>query len=448
LARGGRIRAAEVSIASGLKKTVIAMGLKSIEMVFAVGRALRAMGCGLDVVTRACGRRIVRFYLPVYRVWRRIRRAVIQSPESIATRVFTIVTSRAVVTTLFVIGTIGVAAQTLQAREHGGFVGERPFLTAFITSDTDEVAEEVVVGPATRMVQPTFQAASVSSAIQPTVLGEDVIVESPTSLSGFAFVQPIITDAAVADHGRKGVTTYTVESGDTTSSIAERFGLRTSTILWSNKLSAWSIIRPGQDLNIPPVDGVVHTVVKNDTLVAIAKKYRSDAEEVLEFNRLLDADDIAIGDVLMVPGGQPPQVIAPKIVAPRVVVPAKPLPSIPGKFFWPSVSGYRISQYYTWRHHGIDIAVTQGTPIFASEDGVVTSSGWLGGYGYQVMIDHGNGLQSRYAHNSKLLVRRGAKVTRGQQIALVGSTGRSTGPHIHYEIYANGKRVNPFTYLR
>lgn len=355
--------------------------------------------------------------------------------------------SRVTVHVLFTIAVLGLAAQTLRAEERGGFVGDRPLLAAFVSSDLEDEGEESIVGPAVAPTRSAFRMASVSRAFEPTVLSAEA---SAIPTTGSAIIQPILSDVAVAETGRAGVQTYTVEEGDTLSTIAEKFGISTSTILWEHKLSVNALIRPGDTLRILPTDGVTHVVAKGDTLESIAKRYTADAEEILEFNQLVEADDLEIGQLLIVPGGRPPQVIAPRtpVIRRPVTVPSRPLPSIAGKFLWPSVAGYRISQYFTWRHHGLDIAVPQGTPVFASEPGIIVSSGWMSGYGYQVTIDHGNGLRTRYAHNSRLLVSKGERVSRGQTISLVGSTGRSTGPHIHYEIFAHGVRVNPLQYLR
>lgn len=391
-------------------------------------------------------RHVVHGSIPLYRACWTIRRVATRQRTRGVELLVAMLTNRTVVAVAFAVILLVVAAQSLQAREHGGFIGSRPLLTAFIADDTHADDEQIVEGPAQHIASPTFRAASVR-AFTPTVLGAEVALAQAPATTGFALMQPVLTDDAIADSGRKGVTTYTVEPGDTPSTIAERFGLSLTTVLWANGLQSWSVIQPGQSLKILPTDGVTHTVKRGETLEQIAKKYSADAEEVLEFNRLVDADDIEEGDLLIVAGGKPPAVIAP---TPRRVIaqPGKPLPSIAGKLFWPSVDQYRISQYFTWRHHGVDIAAKHGTSVFASDAGTVDSSGWIRGYGYQVTIDHGNGLKTRYAHNSKLLITKGQRVDRGQEIALVGSTGRSTGPHIHYEVFANGVRVNPFTYLR
>lgn len=436
-----------VGIARSLTKTAIALGLKSIEGLFAIGRAIGHVGRWMTAGATSLGGRFALLLVPGYRMWWTFRRSSATWKARGMQLLVRALASRVVSHGIFIAIVLGVAAQTLHAREFGGFVGERPLLAALIsTNDEADLVEEVVLGPATPASRPTFRAASVSAAMQPTVLSAEAVAMTP--VAGFAVVQPILTDAAIEESGRAGIQSYTIEPGDTLSTIAEKFGLLTTTILWENKLQAWSVIQPGTSLRILPTDGVSHVVARGETLEAIAKKLNGDAEEILEFNKLFDADDLEVGDLLIIPGGRPPAVIAPPMVRRAPVRPALSLPSLPGKFLWPSVGGYRITQYFTWRHRGVDIAVSHGTPVFASEAGTVISSGWIRGYGYQVTIDHGNGLKTRYAHNSKLLVVKGQQVARGQTIALVGSTGRSTGPHIHFEVFANGVRVNPFQYLR
>jgi len=448
-ANGGRpLRNPEVSIARSLKKTAITVGLTCMEALFAIGRAIGHVGRWIAIEGAALGGRFVTFLVPAYRAWWTFRRSSVTWKVRGAQWAARALGSRVAFHSIFILVVLGVAGQTIHAREFGGFVGERPLLAAFIsTSDEEDLTEETVLGPATSAHRPTFRAASVSTAFQPMVLSAEATAVAPTPVAGFAVVQPILTDAAIAENGRAGIQIYTIEPGDTISTIAERFGLSAATILWENRITAWSTIQPGTTLRILPTDGVSHVVARGETLEAIAKKFSGDAEEILEFNKLVDADDLDVGDLLIIPGGRPQAVITPPAARRAPARPALPLPSIPGRFFWPSVGGYRITQYFTWRHHGIDIAVPHGTSVFASEAGTVASSGWIRGYGYQVTIDHGNGLKTRYAHNSKLLVVKGQQVSRAQEIALVGSTGRSTGPHIHFEVFANGTRVNPYQYL-
>lgn len=394
---------------------------------------------------------LIRAIIPFYRAWWTFRRVTARSPSRGMETMLRMLSSRALVYAMFMVAVLVVAAQSLHAKEYGGFVGDRPLLAAFIERDAPEAVEELVEGPATHAILPMFRVASVYAAMEPIVLGAESTAATEPPTTGFAILQPVLTDAAIADAGRAGVELYTVESGDTLSTIADHFGVATNTILWENHLQAWSLIQPGQTLRILPIDGVTHTVLRGETIEKLAEKYQADAEDILEFNKLVDADDLNAGDLLVIPGGRPPQVIIPKPIAPvvrRIATPAIPLPSISGKFLWPSTAGYRISQYFSWRHHAIDIAIPLGTPIFASDAGTIISAGWLTGYGNQVVIDHGNGLKTRYAHSSKLLVQKGQTIERGQMIALVGSTGRSTGPHIHFEVFVNGTRTNPLQYLR
>jgi len=249
---------------------------------------------------------------------------------------------------------------------------------------------------------------------------------------------------------------YIVQIGDTVSSISNNFGISVNTILWENKLTARSIIKPGSKLVILPEDGVVHTVSRNENIGSIAKKYSVEIDEILEKNGITINDPIKIAQTLFIPGGK-------KIVETSTVVSrsysgttiTQTTPSTNtqqptytgGKLLWPTV-GNRITQYYSWSHRGLDVANKTGTPLYASEAGTVERSGWSNGYGYNVIINHGGGMKTLYAHASKLRVVAGTKVNRGDIIADMGSTGWSTGPHIHFEVIVNGVKQNPLNYLR
>jgi len=205
-------------------------------------------------------------------------------------------------------------------------------------------------------------------------------------------------------------------------------------------------------LKILPTTGLIHKIVRGDNLSAIAKKYQSDVDKIIEFNKLASVSDIKIGQELIIPDGVLPRATATQVARQTRVINT----SVTGKaevintgtkLLWPT-SAKRISQYYSWRHSGLDIAGPVGTPIYAAEDGVVETAGWnRGGYGYYIIINHGNGIRTLYAHASKLYVVSGQKVTRGQTIMAMGSTGRSTGSHLHFEVRANGFR-NPLSYIR
>lgn len=257
---------------------------------------------------------------------------------------------------------------------------------------------------------------------------------------------------------RTRIVQYTVEDGDTIGIIAEKFGLKTATILAVNGLTARSIIRPGAVLRVPPMDGIVYVTKRGDTLAAIAKRLSAEPEKIVEANALANADSLGVGTELIVPGGKlpaPPPAPARKSSS-AVASVSSPTPSSgakAGRLLWPA-GCRRISQYYRGAAHtGLDIACPLGTSLYAAEDGVVAYAGWnTGGYGYMTIINHGGGLYTRYAHQKTggVLVKVGESVTRGQVIGLMGSTGRSTGSHLHFEVMIGSysSRRNPLDYIR
>ncbi len=283
---------------------------------------------------------------------------------------------------------------------------------------------------------------------------EDEIL--PLITGGSAVIQPIISSASPSAAPRTRIEIYVVKKGDTPGGIAGRFGINLSTLYWANNLSAYSVIRLGQELKIPPVDGLIYTVKKGDTINNLAKIYRTDGERILAFNQLNAQEKLVPGAVIVIPGGKPPP--APKAPAQpkNLLVPVVSAPgSLPGgRFLWPVVaslsnSGRYITQYFKWLHSGLDIDGNYSNPIIAAEGGVVKLVHYgRTGYGYQVVVDHENGMMTRYAHFSKILVEPGQRVERGQILGMMGSTGRSTGTHLHFEVFINGKRVNPLSYIR
>jgi LysM repeat protein len=254
---------------------------------------------------------------------------------------------------------------------------------------------------------------------------------------------------------RREVITYIVEPGDNLGKIAVEFDIEPETIMWANGNLAQNpdLLRPGQELVILPIDGVYHTVVKGDTLSSIAKKYKSEVEHIIActYNNL-DPENpvIAPGDKLIVPGGVKPY------VARQVTAYNGPIPTDAekgtGVFVWP-ITG-RITDRFGFRtisgrwHNGLDIAGPSGSAVRAADSGFVVFAGWQGsGYGNLVIIDHRNGYVTYYAHLSTYYVNAGQSVGKGAVIAARGSTGNSTGPHLHFEIRYNGARKNPEMYL-
>lgn len=275
----------------------------------------------------------------------------------------------------------------------------------------------------------------------------------PTILPGTEL--PVVDDVGVITQNRSESVPYEVQSGDVIGAIAQAFGVSVESILWENGLSARSYIRPGDVLDIPPGTGLYHTVASGDTVSKIARLYDVEAAEIVEFNRLQkDGADIVVGEKLFVPDGIKP---TPRVVsAPRpqtFVSVTPPAPSVQAPagsgYIWPTAAT-RITQYFGWRHTGVDIAGPIGTPLYAARAGTVIKSqcGWNGGYGCYVILDHGGGVNTLYAHASQLYVTVGQQVSQGQTLAAMGSTGNSTGPHIHFEVRVNGSRQNPLKYVR
>ncbi len=380
---------------------------------------------------------------------------------------------------------IGIAVlfphSALQSQEIERVPGRQTLLYAMIgPGDQDFASEEYIVeeiGLPNEVVQEGQAWRDGALAFGQPGLGNEKIGApqevSATSLGGTALTKVTIlpgSDAPVVQENaptqqiqsnRKSIVTYTVQPGDVLGKIASEFGVSLETILWANNLSYRSYIRPGDVLDILPVTGVKHTVARGETVSRIANTYDADASEIIAFNKLQsDGGDIVIGEELIIPDGKKPQQASAVVLKPPVAQEfsqfrnvAAPPPSVDAPagsgFLWPTAAKI-ITQYSNWQHIALDIAGPIGTPLYASKSGTVVKSqcGWNGGYGCYLILDHGGGVQTLYGHSSKLLVSPGETVTQGQTIALMGSTGRSTGPHLHFEVRINGKQQNPLQYVR
>lgn len=237
---------------------------------------------------------------------------------------------------------------------------------------------------------------------------------------------------------------YTIQKGDTISGIAAKNGLRNFGTLFSvNNITNAREIAVGQKLLIPSIDGQVHEVKADETLASLSVRYGIPLEDILDVNDL-DTQELARGQKLFIPGA---------------VMDANVLRQALGEtFICPLTASWRLSSYFGPRkdpftgvqsnHTGIDMACPAGTPINAAMGGQVAVSSYSNVYGNYVIINHGNGYQSLYAHMSKKLVKTGQSVGQGQRIGLVGSTGYSTGPHLHFTVYKNGKLTDPLKLIK
>jgi len=220
------------------------------------------------------------------------------------------------------------------------------------------------------------------------------------------------------------------------------FGVSVNTILWANDKKKGDKIMEGDVLFILPVSGLEHTVAKNQTLQGIAKLYKADPQEIAEFNGITESTKLAIGDKLMIPdavkapeGDKPIQNLGASIAKDRQYYENHPIKNLVGYYVDP-VPGYRKSQGIH-DNNAVDLAIAKGTPIHAAASGIVilARTGYNGGFGNLVIISHPNGTETLYAHQSKIATSTGAQVSQGEVIGYVGSTGRSTGPHLHFEVH-------------
>lgn len=289
-------------------------------------------------------------------------------------------------------------------------------------------------------------------------LGEHTVTAPVTNRSANRFVsnntpllQAPVAHTIIAERDRMQVVTYTVQPNDNVFAIAQGFGLKPETIVWANPEleSRPDMLRVGQKLLVPPVDGIYHTVQSGDTVEKLAKKYETTVEKIVgfEMNGLAEPYALTPGQKIMLPDGRK-QVILFQNIYPMERVGKPPSDALKGsgRFGWPTQG--ILTQRYWSGHQGIDIASRTGTPLYAADGGYVVLSGratW--GYGNQVLIDHGNGYMTRYAHMDTIIVHAGQSVEKGQKIGTMGNTGRSTGPHLHFEVIYNGVRRNPESFL-
>lgn len=264
------------------------------------------------------------------------------------------------------------------------------------------------------------------------------------------FLTKSTTAMAPSDVSRiADATVYEVQRGDTLSGIASKYSISVTTVRYVNNLYTDSL-KPGQKLTIIPVNGVLHKVGSKETVATIATKYKVTSEDIMKQNKLVEGQDIS-SLTLIIPGGKPvviPRRVAPKTTRYNVTNIYKESSPVAGLLLRPCAGVY--TQYYSWKHRGIDIADPTGPTIYTAASGTVIEahdSGWNGGYGKTVVVDHGGGLQTRYAHMRKVYIAEGDQLMSGQAVGLMGSTGRSTGTHLHFEVLQDYGKKNPVAYF-
>ncbi len=248
-----------------------------------------------------------------------------------------------------------------------------------------------------------------------------------------------------------GVQKYTVREGDSLWSIANSFNLDINTLFGCNTMKDPNYLRVGTELRIPNQDGIFYKVAKGDTLDSIAKKHGSQAGSIQKANDF-GSKTLQAGAEIFIPGAKPVTTVYALLGDPSY----KGTQKFSKSFAWPLVGG--ITSGYGWRRHpftkrrdfhtGIDIKGPTGRLIRAAKSGRVVYSGWMGGYGRVVVIDHGKGYTTLYAHCRSLLVSKGQRVSVGQPVGKVGSSGQATGPHLHFEVRVNNKPINPMQVLK
>jgi len=386
--------------------------------------------------------------IPLYKLYLILKKVFerLYSPQQRKNKILFIFTKRYLIHVAIIVIAFSTVAANLNAyeiRQDG--IGKTSILSEIILKEDLGLIEEEGPIPEGKRITSYLDPTAVESP--PQQLSDEIPDDTmPSTVAGdSAVVKPLISLAEVEIRKRDKIVYHTVEEGDNVRYIALLYGVTSNTILWANNLTNYSIIRPGDQLKILPTSGLLHKVEKNDTLTKIAKKYDTEADKILEFNKLASETDVMIGEYLIIPGGTKPQPVysirsswsgATNVVG-------------TGRMQWPA-GCRRITQYYGWLHSGLDIACAYGSSIYAADSGTVITAqgGWNGGYGIYVILDHGNGKQTLYGHLSKLYVSVGSRVSKGQAIGAMGSTGRSTGSHVHFEVRSGGYRQNPLNYIR
>ena len=325
-----------------------------------------------------------------------------------------------------------------------------------VYAETDANTAKPLLGSNSQNIELLQANVSSSSVLQDE---NDVNIVSDNAILPAVGLLGVADGKDVAALSSQETSVYVVRKGDSLVAIANMFGVSINTILWANDMKKGDKLVEGDVLFILPISGVEHTVTKGQTLQSIAKLYKAEVGDIAFYNDIAENAQLVVGDKLMIPdgemadeGGDKP---APNLKATEVkdknYYATSLLKNIIGYFINPLPTGHKTQGLHGPGRRGIDIGAPTGTNLYASAPGTVTAvkNGCVvgpkrcgGGYGNMVIIQHPNGTKTLYGHMSKVLTKIGAQVNRGEVIGLVGNTGRSTGPHVHFEVF-NAK--NPGT---
>ncbi len=270
------------------------------------------------------------------------------------------------------------------------------------------------------------------------IVSNNALMPSAGPMGGTGGLDP---EASSSDQ----ISVYVIRKGDSISQIADMFGVSVNTILAANDLKKGAKLKEGDVLFILPISGLEHTVTKGESLKSIANLYKVDVGDITLYNGLTQNAKLAVGDKLMIPGGEmadeggdkPAANLGAVAVKDKDYYASHPIKGVSGYFIDPVPTGQKTQGLHGPGHRGIDIGAPTGTPIYAAAGGkvLIAKTGWSGGYGNMAIIQHPNGTKTLYAHMSKLKAKTGDSVTQGEIIGNVGSTGHSTGPHLHFEVF-------------
>jgi len=446
------------SMIQKIKELIISIGLKIIQVLVRIKPVTLRLIKALFLPTIFMVRGVILLLVPLYKFVYGIKRQLAHIYNPAKNRFMFWITNRYIVHVLLIsIVAITVVLNVNTDPVRAETFGQKSLMYKLVTDQAGQLVEEYIdfeegTLRASYRYQDQTAVTSGTLGIDPTAI--DIIGTSLMGGSSIATTPMSTSLGSVAD--REEILSYSVQSGDTLSSIASEFNISLNTLLWANDLTVKSTLSLGKELTIPPVSGVIHTVKSGDTLLSIANKYDAEAEEIITFNQLTDSSDLRISDVLIVPNGM--ITIAPVAVRENVsniltsprrsetstIAPAQ---TGSGSMVWPT-DLHVITQYKSWSHTGLDIDCHFVHDNYAADDGVVQYIGWKGGYGNTVEINHGNGIVTRYGHHASMYVSPGQQISKGTAIGRCGTTGKSTGTHLHFEVIVGGVFKNPLDYIR